>query len=75
MDLGEIVYWEDHGDLSTECWVLRPVWRIATHPGMDLPARLAARLERIKAKRLLPPPLAINDAYEQRRVAHESEAA
>ncbi len=26
--------------------------RIATHPGMDLPARLTARLERIKAKRL-----------------------
>lgn len=26
--------------------------RIATHPGMDLPARLDARLERIKAKRL-----------------------
>jgi len=25
---------------------------IATHPGMDLPARLTARLERIKAKRL-----------------------
>lgn len=26
--------------------------RIATHPGMDLPTRLTARLERIKAKRL-----------------------
>lgn len=26
--------------------------RIATHPGMDLPVRLQARLERIKAKRL-----------------------
>lgn len=26
--------------------------RIATHPGMDLPTRLTARLERIRAKRL-----------------------
>ena len=48
--------------------------RIATHPGMDLPTRLTARLERIKAKRL-PPTVAVVDAYEQRKVAHEGQAA
>lgn len=47
--------------------------RIATHPGMNLPARLTTRLERIKAKRMPPPTIAINDAYEQRKVAHGSE--
>lgn len=51
------------------------LFAIATYPGMDLPARLTARLERIKAKRLLKPKVTINDAYAVAMARHESEAA
>lgn len=45
------------------------VFCIATHPGMDLPSRLTARLERIKAKQLP----AIDDAYANALMRHAGE--
>jgi hypothetical protein len=42
---------------------------IATYPGMDLPSRLTARLERIKAKQLP----AIDDAYANALMRHAGE--
>lgn len=59
--------------LSWQAYAYFALVLIYGYPGMDLPARLTARLERIKAKRLAPPTIAVNDAYEQRKIAHESE--
>lgn len=78
MAMGETVFHGVNPEPRTAHWWMQDAWemlqRIATHPGMDLPARLTARLERIKAKRLPPPTIGVVDAYEQRKVAHGSEA-
>jgi hypothetical protein len=53
-DIADALYWHgdpECGNCSAECIVIL-LERIMTYPGMDLSARLTARLERIKAKRM-----------------------
>lgn len=67
----DLAYVLDHdaAEVHTAAWevaLAHPLFRVATHPGMDLPARLAARLERIKAKRMPRTP----DSYDQILLRH-----